>query len=382
MENENRIFVSGPSITDKEVEYVSEAVRKAWYGNANYYNEKFEHDFKNYVGCDYAIALPSCTSALHLALLALGVGKGDEVIVPDITWIATAAPVCYVGAKPVFADVEEDTWCLSPSSVEKNISPKTKAIIMVDLYGNVPDVNGIKKIAEKYKIPIIEDAAEAIGSSYNNLKAGSLGCIGTFSFHGSKTMTTGEGGMLVTNDKDIYSKCLKFRDHGRAISDKMFWNDLVAFKYKMSSMQAALGIAQLERIEELVNHKREIFYWYEKNLKGIDRIKLNCEKVGIKNSYWMVTIVWEHEVYGITKEEFIKELKKFNIDSRPFFYPLSMLPAFKDLSLETNYSKLNAASYKISPYSINLPCGMDMNLEKVNYVCDKVKEILLSVKNK
>lgn len=371
-----RIPVSGPSITQKEVDYVTDAVKNAWYENAGMYNQKFEKAFGEYVGMKYAISLPSCTSALHLSLLSLGIGSDDEVIVPEITWIATSAPISYVGATPVFADIDEKTWCISAESFEKHITSKTKAVIPVDLYGNIPDMAAIKEIANKHGIFIIEDAAEAMGSSYKGRKAGSLGNIGVFSFHGSKTMTTGEGGMLVTNSEDIYIKCLFFRDHGRSPGEKMFWNDEVAYKYKMSSMQAALGLAQLERIDELVERKRKIFNWYEQGLKDISGLKLNYEAADVINSYWMVTIVWD-SLYTLTKEEMIEQLKRYNIDARPFFYPLSMMPAYKDLYLNKHYERRNNISYLISPYAVNLPCGMNMTEELVAKVCGVVRQVLL-----
>lgn len=380
-ENYERIFVSGPSITQKEIDYVAEATKNAWYDNANYYNEKFENDFKKYIGTKFAISLPSCTAAIHLALLALGIGEGDEVIVPDITWIATSAPLSYVGATPIFADVDEKTWCISPESLKQCITNKTKAVIPVDLYGNIPEMDEIQKICKEHNIAIIEDAAEAMGSIYKDKKAGSLGDIGVFSFHGSKIMTTGEGGMLLTDSEEIYNRCLKLRDHGRAISDKMFWNDEVGYKYKMSSMQAALGIAQLERIEELVEKKRNIFDWYKKELKDIKGISLNEELKDTRNNYWMVTIVWDKVKYDISKEELIDELRRYNIDSRPFFYPLSMEPAYEKIVKVKQYSKLNKVAYDISPYAVNLPCGMMMTEELVKEVCDKFKKILKSKMN-
>ena len=197
-----KIPVSGPWITQKEIDYVADAAKTAWYSNANVYNLRFETAFAEYLGVKYAISLPSCTSAIHLSLLAIGVGPDDEVIVPDITWIATAAPISYVGATPVFADIDPKTWCLSAESFEECITPRSKAVIPVDLYGNVPDWDAILTIARKHDIAVIEDAAEAIGSEYRGKRAGSFGVTGTFSFHGSKTMTTGEGGMLVTDSKD------------------------------------------------------------------------------------------------------------------------------------------------------------------------------------
>ncbi|HWQ42727.1 MAG TPA: DegT/DnrJ/EryC1/StrS family aminotransferase, partial [Desulfosporosinus sp.] len=192
------IYVSGPSITQKEIDYVTDAARNAWYSKANMYNEQFEKSFANYIGVAYAIALPSCTSAIHLALIAAGIGEGDEVIVPDITWIASAAPINYVGAMPVFVDIDPHSWCLTVESFKAAITPRTKAVIPVNLYGNIPEMDDILRIAQEKGIFVLEDAAESIGSEYKGRKAGSLGDVGVFSFHGSKTMTTGEGGMLVT----------------------------------------------------------------------------------------------------------------------------------------------------------------------------------------
>lgn len=371
-----KIFVSGPEITEKEIEYVSKAVKNAWYDNASYYNDKFENDFKHYVGRQYAIALPSCTAAIHLALLSLNIGEGDEVIVPDITWIATAAPISYLGAVPVFADIEKDTWCICPESLERRITDKTKAVIVVDLYGSMCNMDKIIDIAKKYSIAVIEDAAQAMGSEYRGKKAGSFGDISVFSFHGSKIMTTGEGGMLVTNDEKIYKRCLKLGNHGRAKTSKMFWNDEIGYKYKMSSMQAALGIAQLERIEELVEKKRNIFNWYDEELKHVEGIGLNSEPEWVRNNFWMVTAVLDKGYYSLAKESLMEEFCKFNIDTRPFFYPLSMEPAYKEIIKEVEYSKLNSVAYEISPYAINLPCGMDMTQSKVKWVVDCLNRIL------
>ncbi len=270
-----RIPVAGPWITQKEIDYVADAVANGWYENSNKYNQLFEQEFAEYTGVEYALSLPSCTSAIHLSLLALGIGAGDEVIVPDITWIATAAPITYVGATPVFADIDEKTWCISPESLRECITPKTRAVIPVDLYGNMPCMDEIEKTARNFKLAIIEDAAEAIGSEYRGRKAGSFGDTGVFSFHGSKTMTTGEGGMLVTDNPELYNRCLLLRDHGRQAAGKMFWNLEIAYKYKMSSMQAALGLAQLERINELIEKKRVIFQWYQEDLKDHKVITLN-----------------------------------------------------------------------------------------------------------
>jgi perosamine synthetase len=370
-----KIPVSGPWITQKEIDYVADAARNAWYANANIYNSRFEKAFAEYLGVKYAVSLPSCTSAIHLALLAIGVGLDDEVIVPDVTWIATAAPITYVGATPVFADIDSRTWCLSAESFEECITPRTKAVIPVDLYGNVPDWDSILTIARANNIAVIEDAAEAIGSEYMGRKAGSFGITGTFSFHGSKTMTTGEGGMLVTDTEDIYEKILFLRDHGRKPGDVMFFNEQVAYKYKMSAVQAALGLAQLERIDELVAKKRQIFAWYEEHCCSLGGISLNYEAPGTKNTYWMVTAILDKR-FGIEKLRLIEVMARKNIDCRPFFFPLSMIPAYNTRKEALKAQTRNNISYSISPYGINLPSGMDMSAEKVEYVCSALEEVM------
>lgn len=370
--NNNRIFVSGPSITQKEIDYVTEAVKTAWYSHANDFNNKFEKEFAKYIGCKYAIALPSCTSAIHLSLMALGISEGDEVIVPDITWIATAAPINYVGATPIFVDIDEESWCISADSIKNSITQKTKAIITVDLYGNMPEYDEIISIANECKIPIIEDAAEAVGCTYKNRKAGSFGKVGVFSFHGSKMMTTGEGGMLVTDDENIYKRCLKLRDHGRADGDKMFWNDEVAYKYKMSSMQAALGLAQLERVDELLMKKQQIFEWYKGELKNVEGIMINTIKEYVTSNYWMITVILDENIYNLTKEEIITYFKNYNIDTRPIFYPLSKLPAYMDIKMDA----INRGAERIERTGVNLPSDINISNEEVVKVCNYLKELL------
>jgi len=370
-----RILVAGPWITSKEIKYVTDALKRGWYKNANVYHQRFEKAFADYVGKKYAIALNSCTSAIHLSLLALGVGSGDEVIVPEITWIATAAPISYVGAKPVFADIDSQTWCLSASSFEKMISKKTRAVIPVDLYGNMPDMKAICSIARSAGIAVIEDAAEAMGAQYGQGRAGSFGDTGVFSFHGSKTMTTGEGGMLVTDRKDVYQRCLFLRDHGRKPEGRMFFNTEIAYKYKMSAMQAALGLAQLERIDELLERKRRIFDWYAQELSSLPDIELNYQAPGTRSVYWMVTVIIGKK-YRIAKEALIDSLSKKNIDCRPFFYPLSSLPAYKDLGQARISRKKNTVSYAISPFGVNLPSGLNLTRKEIKYVCAALRSIL------
>jgi perosamine synthetase len=371
----DRIPVSGPWITQKEIDYVADAAATAWYGQHNKYHERFERAFADYVGRKYAIALPSCTAGLHLALAALGVGPGDEVIVPEITWIASAAPISYVGAKPVFADIDETTWCLSAESFEAHITERTKAVVVVDLYGGMPDWEAILNIARRRGIAVIEDAAQAIGSQYRGRPAGSFGDAGAFSFHGSKTLTTGEGGMLVTDRDDIYQRTLVLRDHGRRPGDMMFRNIEVGFKYKMSSLQAALGLAQLERVEELVEKKRRIFDWYRQELKDVPDIVLNAQPEGVKNTYWMVTTILPPK-RNVSKDALIPRLRELGVDTRPFFDPLSSLPAYAELPQAKKGRQDNPVAYRLSPLGVNLPSGLNMTREWVVRVCQSLRESL------
>jgi perosamine synthetase len=370
-----RTPVAGPWITEKEIQYVTDAVTNAWYGNANIYHERFEKAFAEYIGVKFAMALPTCTSAIHLSLLALGIKEGDEVIVPDATWIASSAPISYVGATPVFADIDSQTWCLSAESFEACITPKTKAVIPVDLYGGMPDMDAICAIARRHNIAIIEDAAEALGAEYKGKRAGSFGDTGVFSFHGSKTVTTGEGGMLITNHEDLFRRIQVLRDHGRQPGDRMFFNTEVAYKYKMSSMQAALGLAQLERIDELLKRKREQFEWYRQELAGVDGITMNAEPVGTFNVYWMVTIVIDPK-FGLNKTQLMERLSEHDIDTRPFFHPLSSIPAYEDATQAHLARQRNKVVYGIGPYAINLPSALSLSKEEIHAVCAALLDIL------
>jgi len=291
-----------------------------------------------------------------MGLAALGIKPGDEVVLADINWIASAAPITYLGARPVFVDVLPDTWCIDPEKAEKAITPRTKAIIAVHLYGNLCDMDVLMAIGERHGIPIIEDAAEAIGSVWHGKRAGSMGKFGTFSFHGTKTITTGEGGMFVTNDDAIYEKVLTLSNHGRSLSQtKQFWPDMVGFKYKMSNVQAAIGCAQMERIEELLARKREIFLYYAKHLVRISGITMNPELPGTRNGYWMPTVVFDSET-GVTREQLQQAFADENIDARVFFYPLSSLPMFEE-HLE------NRNAWDIPGRAINVPSYHDLRPE-------------------
>ncbi|MBM3484670.1 MAG: DegT/DnrJ/EryC1/StrS family aminotransferase, partial [Alphaproteobacteria bacterium] len=263
------IFAAGPSITQIEVNAVLDAVSNGWYERSYDYCERFQRDFAAYHGRRYALMTPNCTTAIHLLLAGLGLGEGDEVIAPECTWIGSTAGISYQRATPVFCDIEPDTWCIDPASVERAITPRTKAIIAVDLFGNMPRMELLQAIADRHGVPLIEDAAEAVGSTYRGRKAGSFGIASTFSFHRTKTITTGEGGMLLLDDDRLFERCSFLRDHGRRKDGPAYWNFEVTFKYMPFNVQAALGWAQLQRIEELVSIKRHHLQTYRSLLAGV-----------------------------------------------------------------------------------------------------------------
>jgi perosamine synthetase len=363
-----RIYYTKPSITELEVEYANDAACNGWGDRCYEYINLFEEAFKAHLGVQYAIATSSCTGALHMGMAALGIGEDDEVIMADTNWIATAAPIVHLGAKPVFVDILPDSWCIDPDLAEAAITPRTKAIIAVHLYGNLCEMDRLLAIGKKYGIPIIEDAAEAIGSVYQGKRAGSMGKFGSFSFHGTKTLTTGEGGMFVTNDADLYETVLTLSNHGRARGQtKQFWADMVGFKYKMSNIQAAIGCAQMERIDELINRKREILKYYRENLQFLKGVSINPEPEGTINGAWMPTIVFDKEI-GITREELQTSLQSKNIDARVFFHPLSSLPMFQTQSQ-------NKWAQNVPERSINLPSYHDMLISDQDFILYILKNL-------
>ncbi|MFY1872888.1 DegT/DnrJ/EryC1/StrS family aminotransferase [Achromobacter xylosoxidans] len=356
-----RIHYTKPSITDLEVEFATDAARNGWGERCYEYLGRFEQGFRQHIGSAHAIATSSCTGALHIGMAALGIGPDDEVIMADTNWIASAAPIVHLGAKPVFVDILPDSWCIDPDLAEAAITPRTKAILAVHLYGNLCDMDRLLAIGERHGIPVIEDAAEAIGSSYHGRRAGSMGVFGTFSFHGTKTLTTGEGGMLVTSDAALHETAATLSNHGRhAKQTKQFWPDLLGFKYKMSNIQAAIGCAQLERIDDLIAGKRRVFEAYRDALRGLSGVALNPEPDGVRNGYWMPTAVFDRSL-GISRERLQAALNPQGIDARVFFHPLSSLPMFEPCPQ-------NIHAHDIPQRAINLPSYHDMtdaDLERV-----------------
>ena len=364
-----RIPYTRPSITELEVGYATDAARNGWGEHCYDYLHRFEARFREYVGVKHAIATSSCTGALHMGFAALGIGACDEVILADTNWVASVAPVVHLGAQPVFVDILPDSWCLDPAQVEAAITPRTKAILAVHLYGNVCAMDRLLAIGRERGIVVVEDAAEAIGSVWHGRRAGSMGAFGAFSFHGTKTLTTGEGGMFVTDDDALYERVLTLSNHGRARGQKrQFWPDVVGYKYKLSNVQAAIGCGQLERIGELEARKRAILRNYRELLADCKGVAMNPEPAGTQNGAWMPTVVFAPET-GVTRERLQAAFAALDIDARVFFHPLSSLPMFAGM----RGGKLAA---DIPTRAINLPSFHDMTDDEQRRVVAPILELL------
>ena len=360
----NFIPISQPSICGKEIDYVTDAVKSGWVSSLGKYINTFEEKFAIYCGTKYAVSTSNGTSALHLALVALGVEAEDEVIIPDLTFIATGSAVKYIGAKVITVDIEEDTLCISPKAIKKAITSKTKAIIPVHLYGHPANMEKINKIAKEHDLFVIEDAAEAHGAEVNGKKVGGLSDAGIFSFYGNKIITSGEGGVITTDNEELCKKMRYLRDHAMS-KEKRYWHTEVGFNYRMTNLQAALGVAQFERIDELLAKKKDIFEWYQEGLKDIEGIKLNHQASWAKNVYWMVCL--ELDGYSESqRDNFIQKIKDKNIDSRPYFYPVSDMPMYENVD--------TPITHKVFQRGLNLPSYFDITKEQVEYICEKLKE--------
>jgi perosamine synthetase len=364
----NTILTAGPSITQKEIDYVLDAVSIGWNENSSGYLTRFEKAFAAYTGTRFALATSSCTGGLHLALLGLGIGPGDEVLVPEVSWIATASAAVYTGATPVFVDIDRDTWCMNPESARQAITRNTRAILPVHLYGHPADMTALTALARAHSLAVLEDAAPALGAEVRGHKVGGLGDVAAFSFQGAKIMTTGEGGMVVTSDESLHQRIRFLNDHGRD-PHVPFHISAVGYKYKMSNLQAALGLAQLERIEELVEKKRLIHRWYRDRLIDLPGVRLNAERSWARNIYWMTSLVLDDRL-GINRDAVIAGLKQRRIDTRPFFPPMSSFPMFR------RCADRNPVAYRIARQGINLPSGHNLTEGDIDRVCTALREVL------
>jgi len=359
-----KIPVAKPTIGEEELENIISAVNSGWIGKGQFI-KKFEREFADYNGCSYGVSTMNGTAAIHLALASLGIKKGDEVIVPDLTFAATAEAVSYCGAIPIFVDINEKYWCIEPSEIERKITDKTRAIIPVHLYGHPCDMDPIMKIAEEHNLYVIEDCAEAHGAEYKGRRVGSIGNVGCFSFYGNKVITTGEGGMCITNDEELAKKMEHYRSH--CMKEPYYHTD-VGFNYRMTNLQAAIGVAQLTKINQFIEKKKQIANWYKEGLEYLAEqgmLTLHPEMPWAKCVYWMYSILVRDKL-EINRDNLIRFLAKRGIETRPFFYPMHILPPYK-----TCKGTFRVAE-SISSEGLNLPSSPTLEESQIEYIIEVV----------
>ena len=360
------IPVYEPVLRGNEVKYVMDCLKSNWISAFGDYNHKFEEAFAAYCGVKNGISVTSGTAALHVAVAALKIGKGDEVIIPDFTMIAPTLAVAYQNAKPVFVDADPKTWTIDVNKIEEKITKRTKAIIPVHIYGHPCDMEPIMELAKKHDLYVIEDAAEAHGALYKGKKAGSFGNINAFSFYTNKVITTGEGGMVVTDDDKLAERA-KWVSYFCFDKERRYYHKEIGFKYPMTNIQAAIGVAQMEYIEETIKRKRDIAYSYSTRLKEIPGITLPYESEKVRNVYWMYGILIEDE-FGVSRDNAKQLLFKKGIDTRFFFTGMHKQPPFK--------SKGDfPVSEMLEKKGLYLPCSPKLPEEQINYICDSIAEI-------
>lgn len=364
---DNFLPVYEPLMAGNEEKYVMDAVRSGWISYLGDYCHRLERDFAQF--CQVNHALPTCngTVSLHLALHALHVGPGDEVIIPALTFVATANAVTYTGAAPIIVDVDPITWNISPEAIEKAITPRTKAIIPVHLYGHPAEMDEINDIARRHNLYVVEDAAQSHGARYKDRRTGSLGHIASFSMMANKIVTTGEGGMVTTNDAELIHRCRRLRDHAMDVN-KRYWHEEVGFNYRMTNLQAAIGVAQLEQVTNFIQRKRDIAALYDLHLRHVPGLRTPVELEHCVNVYWMYALVLEDE-FVLTRDELINLLRERGIDSRPFFHSLDTLPPYAEATPCQTATKLGLQG-------INLPSSPKLSDEQVLYICDTIRGLI------
>lgn len=361
-----KIPVSEPTLSGNEEKYVLDCLRSNWISSKGRYTQIFEEAFSSFCGVKHAIAVANGTAALHVALLALGAGENDEIIVPTLTYVATANAVTYCGARPVFADCESDTWNLDVSQIESLITQRTKGIIAVHLFGHPVDMDPLLEIAKKHRLFVLEDAAEAHGAVYKGHKVGTIGNAATFSFYGNKIITTGEGGMVTTNS-DVLAERIRLLKGQGVDPQRRYWHPVIGYNYRMTNIQAAIGLAQLERVEELIKRHCHNARLYSKLLEESSFLVLPVEREWTSHVYW---------VYGIlikdshqSRNQVMEYLAKRGIETRPFFYPVHLMPPY--------YRKISLPVAKIiSAQGIILPSSANLSKGNIYQVCQELMDLL------
>jgi perosamine synthetase len=366
------IPVCEPTLTGREKEYVNECLDTNWISSGGKFIEEFEKKFSEYCGVKFGSGCSNGTTAIHLALAALGIGKGDEVIVPDFNIIAVSNAVLYTGAVPVFVDSELKTWNMDVDKIEENITDKTKAIIAMHTYGCPSDMDKINEIAKKHNLKVIEDAAESHGADYKGRKTGSLGDVGCFSFYANKIITTGEGGMVLTNDPEVDAKVKLLRNH--AFTEPRFVHNDVGFNYRITNIQSAIGVAQMEKIDDFRDKRIANAKMYNEELKGVEGVTTPPECPYGTNVYWMYGIMIDPDKFGFGKDEVMKLLKEKGIETRSFFFPMHSQPVYKEDS-DIDCDGVYPVSEQLYEQGLYLPSSSHLTPEQIKEVCDALKSL-------
>jgi perosamine synthetase len=365
-----RLPVMEPVLKGREVEYVLDCFATNWISSQGEYVGRFEERMQKYLSVDHALTVSNGTAALHLAMVALEIGKDDEVLVPDLTFISPASMAVLCGATPVFVDVTRKTWTMDPSDIEKRITDRTKAIVPVHLYGHPCDMDPIMEIAGRHGLRVIEDCAEALGAEYKGRKVGTIGDIGTFSFFANKVITTGEGGMVTTGNAELYRTMHLLRDHGMS-REKRYWHQVTGFNYRLTNLQAAIGLAQMERIDEFLEYRKKVVARYDDQLKDIEGILLPPREPWAKNIYWLYSIIVDEKVTGVSRDSFMAQLTDHGMDTRPLFHPLHQQPPFS-----ASAGRAFPNSEWLAARGLSLPTSNNIMLEDVDKVCAVIRSIM------
>lgn len=370
MTSKRYIPVAAPMLVGNEKAYVMDCLDSSWISSCGQYVEKFETAFARFCGMRHAASCCNGTAALHLALLALGIGSGDEVIVPTLTFVATANAVTYCGARPVFVDSEPLTWTLDPALIEAHITPRTKAIIAVHLYGHPADMDAINAIARRHNLFVIEDAAEAHGAEYKGRRVGTLGDVACFSFYGNKIIATGEGGMVVTDVEKLARRVLQLKGQGMDF-ERRYWFPIIGYNYRMMNIAAAIGLAQMERVDWHLERRQEIASWYQEILNDVPGLSWQVEQEWGRHVHWLFTVTINDQL-SLCRDALMAELEKRGIETRPVFYPMHVLPPYREAAQANVYP----VAESIARRGLSLPTWAGLTHEDVHYVCDALRASL------
>ena len=360
------IPVAAPMFVGNEKTYVADCLESTWVPSTGKYIERFESAFADFCGVRHALSCSNGTTALHLALRALDVEPGDEVIVPTLTFVATANAVRYCGAQPIFVDSEPDTWNLDPVAVEAKITPRTKGIIVVHLFGHPVEMEPILSVAKRHGLFVVEDAAQAHGAEYRGCRVGSLGDIATFSFFGNKIITTGEGGMVVTNHPELASRIRLLKSHGMD-PNRRYWFPVIGYNYRMTNVAAAIGLAQLEKIDWHLQRRRDVAEWYREELGGVPGLSWQVEKEWARHAWWMFSVVLDDDL-PVDRDEVMSSLLKRSIETRPIVFPMHILPPYRDSVGNATFPVAD----RLARRGINLPTWAKLTRHDVQYVCENL----------